>query len=265
MGFLQNFLNKNKPTTADRQIEELKAESLQFKLPEANPWIFYLGKGVAFFILGALNIYVFHHTIPGAFGWTIGISALITELTALYLWQIAHKCVGKHKATVIAFAFAFTAFSIFHAFIGYLTLRGYDFPFMKFYSGFVAFPLMIILWVSCILLTPLMHPIANVIKERSKQETRIAIEQGETLALASQVRQEALKARLIIDGKREEAILQQEVITVAENVAQGRLAARSFADSIRDPEINQEILNILGLGKTKAQADHIDQMSDRSH
>ncbi len=255
-------------STAEEQVEELKAEANKFSLPKANPWIFYLGKGAAFLLLGGLNFYVFHHVVEGTFGVVIGIIAIVTEATALYLWQIAHNCVGTHKTGVIGFAFAFTVFSLFHAFVGFLTLRGAEFPWMESYSGFVAFPTMVALWLTCVILVPLLHPSSAVVAERSRQETRIAIEQQKTLAFASRLRQEALQTRLQLDSKQEEAGLSRDVLKVAQVVAHERLASREFADSINDGEIRQEITDMMGIedrGSKKSTFGPSDQTSNRSH
>jgi hypothetical protein len=241
------FFKSRQMTSAEEQVEDLKAQSATFKLPKPNPWIFYMGKGAAFVLLAGLNFYVFHHVVPGAFGVAIGIIAIVTEVTALYLWQIAHNCVGRHKAGVIVFAVKFTAFSLFHAFVGFLTLRGAEFPWMENYSGYVAFPMMLALWLTCVILVPLLHPNSAVVAERSRQETRIAIEQQKTLAFASKLRQEALQTRLQLDSKQEEATLSRDVLKVAQEVAQGRLASRSFADSIPDSEVRHEITDMLGI------------------
>jgi len=241
------FFKSRQMTSAEEQVEDLKAQSATFKLPKPNPWIFYMGKGAAFILLGGLNFYVFHHVVPGAFGVAIGVIAIVTEVTALYLWQIAHNCVGAHKAGVIGFAFAFTVFSLFHAFVGFLTLRGAEFPWMEDYSGFVAFPTMLALWLTCVILVPLLHPNSAVVAERSRQETRIAIDQQKTLAYASKLRMEALQTRLQLDAKQDEANLTKDVLKVAKDVAQGRLASRSFSDSVSDPEVRAEITDMLGI------------------
>jgi hypothetical protein len=259
------FFKSRQMTSAEEQVEDLKAQSASFSLPKPNPWIFYLGKGAAFVLLAGLNFYVFHHVVPGGFGVAIGVIAIVTEITALYLWQIAHNCVGKHKGGVITFAFLFTVFSVFHAFVGFLTLRGAEFPWMEDYSGYVAFPVMLALWLTCVILVPLLHPNAAVVAERSRQETRIAIDQQKTLAFASKLRMEALQTRLQLDAKQDEAALTQDVLKVAQTVAAGRLASRSFSDSINDPEIRHEITDMLGIEDRGTQNYSVDQSSHRSH
>jgi hypothetical protein len=112
---------------------------------------------------------------------------------------------------------------------------------------------MLVLWLTCVILTPLTHP--TTVAEQSRRETRIVIEQQKTLAFASKLLQEALQIHLQLGSKQEKATHSRAVLTVARYVAQGRLAGRSFADSINDPEIRQKITDMLGIEERGAKSE----------
>src|SRR5215831_6968083 len=77
---VKNWLNRNDQHQADKQ--KLEAEAKDFRLPgEMMPQVF---KCLFFAGLGVLNYRLFSHAVPGLWGQSTGVVAVMAEAIALY-------------------------------------------------------------------------------------------------------------------------------------------------------------------------------------
>src|SRR5262245_55720441 len=135
---IKNWLGRGDKHAAEKR--KLEEEAKQFRLPsETLPQVF---KYIFFIGLGFLNYRLFSHTVPGLWGQSTGIVAVMAEAIALYSTHNFSRSAGLFRFTLGASGLVLMAFCLVHGTFSILDVikvasLSTD---IQYYSRVVAFP-----------------------------------------------------------------------------------------------------------------------------
>src|SRR5215510_7354477 len=215
---IKNWLSRADQHQADKQ--KLEAEAKDFRLPgELLPQVF---KYLFFVGLGFLNYRLFSHAVPGLWGQSTGLVAVMAEAIALYATHNFSRSSGLFRISLGLAGACLMAFSLVHGTFSILDLIGVAeiSEAVRAYSRLVAFPLLAgLLGVSVIAIT-MTHP-KNIIRlKQALAHTAIVTGRAKAASELELMRSQSVLDQARLDQQRERTRREQEYLIEVEKLIQ---------------------------------------------
>jgi hypothetical protein len=242
---IKNWLGRGDTHAAEtRKLEE---EAKEFRLPsEALPQVF---KYIFFAGLGFLNYRLFSHAVPGIWGQSTGVVAVMAEAIALYATHNFSRSSGVFRLALGASGLVLMGFSLIHGTFSILDLIGVAdlSTHIQFYSSRVAFPLLAgLLGVSVVAIT-MTHPKNIVRLKQALAHTRIVIARANAASELELMRANSVVEQARLDRWKDRNRLEREYLTEAQKlIALEEEKARVVA-SISNPQVREAVARELGI------------------
>src|SRR5262245_46608858 len=242
---VKNWLNRNDQHQADKQ--KLEAEAKDFRLPgEMMPQVF---KCLFFAGLGVLNYRLFSHAVPGLWGQSTGVVAMMAEAIALYATHNFSRSAGLFRFSLGASGLVLMSFSMVHGTFSILDLIGVaDLSHaVQFYSRIVAFPLLAgLLGVSVVAIT-MTHP-KNVIRlKQAMAHTAIVTGRAKAASELELMRAQSVLDQARLDQQRERTRREAEYLAEVEKLIAVEKRKRQMVFAISDPVLRESLARELGI------------------
>src|SRR5215510_11833191 len=155
--------------------------------------------------LGVLNYRLFSHAVPGLWGQSTGVVAVMAEAIALYATHNFSRSAGLFRFALGASGFVLMAFSMVHGTFSILDLIGVAdlSAAVQYYSRIVAFPLLAGLLGVAVVAITMTHP-KNIIRLRQAlAHTAIVIGRAKAASELELMRAQSVLDQARLDRQRE--------------------------------------------------------------
>jgi hypothetical protein len=242
---IKTWLNSKDQRQADRQI--LENEAKEFKMPsETLPQIF---KYVFFIGLGFLNYRLFAHAVPGLWGQTTGVAAVMAEAIALYSTHNFSRASGAFRYALGICGALLMGFSLVHGTFSILDLIGIAevSEAVREYSRLVAFPLLAALVGLSVIALTMTHP-KNIIRlKQAAAHTAVAVGRAKAASDLELMRAQSIVDQAKLDRRREMTKREQESLLEIEKLVQIEERKYEMVAAISNPKLREELARELDI------------------